>query len=300
MDDSCVQGIRLLVCIVTVGCAGQKSPTVVAKSQNSPRATASVGSTIYWTTRTGISTLEEGSSAVSITDVAAIQPTEIVADETAVYWIDAGTAGGSDGKVSRLTVADGTIAQIAANLAGLSQIALDSDFVYWTTSSGVFRCARVDGMPSEIVGSPVPARGIAVNSSTVFWSLQSGEVDSAPLDGGSVTHLATGAAPFHLAADDAALYWGEDVSGGSVLKLMIGAEQPMLIAADQDVVSSLSARDSRVAWSTLLGGTVVTATSDGALEVLAAGEPGAGGVALADRATYWANENSGAVEMATF
>lgn len=290
----------LLVGVVVAGCASENSPTVVATSQSSPRATASVGSTIYWTTRTGVSTLEAGSSAVSTPDVAAIQPMEVVADETAVYWIDAGTAGGSDGKVSKLSVADGTISRIATNLAGLSEIALDSDFVYWTTSSGVFRCARIDGMPTEIFGSSVPARGIAVNSSTVFWSLQSGEVDSASLDGGSVTRLAMGASPFHLAADDAAVYWGDYESGGSVLRLSIGAEQPTLVAADQDVVNSLSTRNARLAWTTLLGGTVVTTTADGAIEVLAAGEPGAGGVALADRAAYWANENSGDIEMATF
>jgi hypothetical protein len=237
---------------------------------------------------------------ISTPDSAAIQPAELVADLTDIYWIDAGTAGGSDGTVSRLAVGDATITRVATNLAGVSQIALDPDFVYWTTSAGVFRCARVEGVPTEIVGSPAPARGLAVNSSNVFWSLENGEVDTAPLKGGPMTRLATANAPFRLAADDSAVYWGEYESNGSVFKLLLGAEQPTLVAADQDVVNSLSTRDSRVAWSTLFGGTVVTAAPEGPIDVLVADEPGVGGVALADHATYWANENAGAVEMATF
>ncbi|HQP37874.1 MAG TPA: hypothetical protein PLI95_21980, partial [Polyangiaceae bacterium] len=129
---------------------------------------------------------------------------------------------------------------LASSGAAPTDIALDADNVYWSSSTGVHRVAKSGGAPTVLAAAGEP-RGIALDATHIYWTdASSFSVMSMSLSGGEAIALATGQEhPWRVATDGVHVYWTDHgavrrvpVAGGDVVDIATLLPDPAGIVVD--------------------------------------------------------------------
>ena len=96
--------------------------------------------------------------------------TTLASDGDHVYW----TA--LDGSVQRVSVAGGTVEQVASGVGQAQYIALDSDSVYWATNGGqIGSVSKSGGSPQMLVENEDGLGALQVDDTAVYWLVGPGQ-----------------------------------------------------------------------------------------------------------------------------
>jgi hypothetical protein len=133
-----------------------------------------------------------------------------------VYWADGFF------RVLRVPTTGGTTEVVAADIAFLSDLAVDSSGVYFSEQdSGLIRRAPLQGGPVTTIGGGLPLSWniLAVDPGNVYW-VEQVSVSRVPKAGGGQTFVATGLdsdvfIANAVVSDGASVYWTE-VAGGTI------------------------------------------------------------------------------------
>jgi hypothetical protein len=153
------------------------------------------------------------------------KPMAIAVGPTSVYWTTEGDSAYFDAVMQTPIVGGASTILVTYGNLTAGQLALDSDYVYWSDSSqqGVLKVPIDGGSPTIIesgkdggANNPI---GIAVDSTSVYWSNNASAIMKAPLGGGTPTQIATGFAP--LVVNTTNIYF-TDPSTTIVMKTPLG------------------------------------------------------------------------------
>jgi hypothetical protein len=181
---------------------------------------------------------------------------------------------------------------LATDQRGVTGIAVDGSFVYWTLSSGAVRRVSVTGGAVETVveGLEIPNQ-IAVDDTHVYWTTLTGAIGRAPKAGGPAFTLAEGEGEGShtiagLQVDDTHVYWSRSRSDdqdkrGDVKRGPKGGGTPEVLASSlTKPFFSLAMVGSSLFWNVdgtrgpdgTIDGAVREVAVDGGSERLFAGE----------------------------
>jgi hypothetical protein len=188
-------------------------------------------------------------------------PDSVVADNTGVYWTNAGSRNLLDGSVvvCRATGCGSPGPQIlSTSLARPRGIALDETYVYWVDeglgpdpdTGLVLRIPKVGGTAQKIADHQGSPAYIAVDGTNVYWTNRgSGDVMVWPKSGGDPRLFAPGqGSAWAIAVDASGVYWTTWGPNGSVstcpasgcdagVTIVAGAlNSPYGIALDQNAI----------------------------------------------------------------
>lgn len=225
VDQGSIQNSAMDGLVATMPAAGCDDDagaciSVLASNQNSPSALEVRDEVVYWATvgDDSIWYLEKNGTPQPFATGQNF-PRSIASDETALYWVNAGSFGGSDGEVRRswfdepgsngLPIVPGLESPVALTLYGST--------VFWTNYGFTDTDGRV--MRADITGAAaVPIsinqsapRGIAASSAYVYWAnSEDGTIMRSTPDGTTVEPLVQGlATPSDVAVDTNGIYWVE-------------------------------------------------------------------------------------------
>lgn len=221
LQNSALDGV--LATMPALGCDDDAGSciSVLASDQSSPSSLEVRGDVVYWAT--------VGDDIIWYRELTGTAPQpfatdqnftrSIASDETALYWVNAGAAGSSDGEVRRswfdepgsngLPIVPGLESPVALTLYGST--------VFWTNYGFTDNDGRV--LRADITGAAaVPLainqsapRGIAASSAFVYWAnSEDGTIMRSTPDGSTVEPLVQGlATPSDVAVDTNGIYWVE-------------------------------------------------------------------------------------------
>jgi hypothetical protein len=180
-------------------------------------------------------------------------------------------------------------------------LALDDASVFWTNLLGdVWRAPR-SGAPGALAIAPSQAAGsIAVDADYVYWttSVPSGSVIRAKKDGSSPTAIAPNQdTPSGIFVDDTDVYW-TTYGDGSVMRMPKGSGSPVEIAKGQDHPNVVIADATYVYWtnagplSSTAVGSVSRALKNGSGALLLAVRTAPTDLAIDDTYVYWTSQGS--------
>lgn len=246
-------------------------PTVIATSQQYPRALSFADGALYWGSygdgAIGKWTTTTGTSALGVAPSGGLY--NVATDATYVYF--------------------------AMELAHSGM----------PTTGAVGRCPLdgCRGAPPEILATAdAKIIGLALDGGALFWSVYSasGAIYGLTLDGSSSPHaLAVGQAlPLNVAAFGGFVYWG-NVGSGTVARVSADAAvaTPTILASNQPTPWGIAADDSGVYWTTYSQTGQVMKLAPGTSKplVLASGQSSPGHVRLDANYAYWTNTGDGSI-----
>jgi hypothetical protein len=155
-------------------------------------------------------------------------PTEVLVDEAAVYWIDAGSS--QDGLVMKAPKAGGAPTVLADKLRRPRALALDGGNVYWIQSrlldpggdrDSVVRVAKGGGAQTTLIDDQTGAAALGVDERNVYWaSMFSGEIFGLARAGGAepivISDKQNG--PSALVVDRSGIFWTTDARAARGVK----------------------------------------------------------------------------------
>ena len=155
-------------------------------------------------------------------------PTEVLVDDDAVYWIDAGSS--SDGAVMRAAKAGGAPVVLADKLRRPRGLALDGGSVYWLQSrlvepggdrDSVHRVAKAGGAEATLVDEQQGASALGVDDRNIYWAdMFGGAIFGLPKAGGGqpvmISEKQNG--PGAMAVDRSGIFWTTDARASRGVK----------------------------------------------------------------------------------
>jgi hypothetical protein len=197
------------------GC--ENAPTVLAPNQCLGRSLAVDGSSVYWTTLTGLFQCSKsgcsGTPAILSSDDAAA----LAIDSSNAYFIDLAL-----GAIVQVALTGGPKTILATGLSLPFAIAVDATNVYWTDAGNVLACSKTGcgNMPTVLASGQSAPDAILSDGQTVFFTNDTASSMGAILAcsvggcGGEPTIFAAGQNnPVGLAFDGTFLYWTTIGSG---------------------------------------------------------------------------------------
>ncbi|MEP7125308.1 MAG: hypothetical protein ABJE95_30535 [Byssovorax sp.] len=243
-------------------------------------------------------------------------PSEIVADETSIYWSNRGTSVDGmyplhDGSIVKLSYAGGGQVVLIDGI-DVATIAADSAYVYWIDGKAIRRIAKTGGAKDIVAVDGETPHWLAVDATDVYWATSGGSIAKAPKQGGPITILSPPNEALNLrkiAVDATDVYcadlgdfttpaptgtlWKVAKSGGALVNIASAQAGPWAVAVD----------DGAVYWSTigpltdisdkLVGAVFKVAKSGGAPVLVADGQRTIYDLALAGGSLFWGNYASG-------
>jgi len=221
LQNSATDGV--VATLPATGCSDDAGGCIVelAKDQLSPAAVEVRAGTVYWTTfsNDSIWVLAPQGSAPTLFAGAQNGPRWLAADDTALYWTNAGQLAAADGDVHRawldepgsggLAIVSQLDSPVALTVAGAT--VFFTEYGLNDTDGRVVR-ADVTGSGRQVIAqNQSQPRGIAANAAYVYWAnAGDGTIMRATLAGNEVTQLVSGlSTPSDVAVDGKGLYWVE-------------------------------------------------------------------------------------------
>jgi hypothetical protein len=188
-------------------------------------------------------------------------------DGQSVYWSD-GSATISRCEVGGCAAPATFFAGDAGGAELVNDLAVDGTSVYWTTGTGVHKCAAIPQgstatctAPSLLTGVPSGSGGgafaLAVDAANVYWVDTAGRIDACPIGGclGPPTVLATMQLDTpELASDGESLYWIAHDEGEVRTCATHGCgRMPRTLAFGQTTPTSIAVNTHAIYWATSTG-----------------------------------------------
>ena len=219
----------------------------------------------------------------------------VVLDGTYVYWV---SYAGTGYPILRVPIAGGTTEYFDSSEFTVGDMAIRDGALYWSGSNGVYRrdLGGAGGSATKIAGSSSADRAIAVDSNFVYWSSGS-SIRKVPLAGGTATDVATGTDALYLATDGTNVYWSDfDMQGGAFVMAPVGGGTPTVLATGLSNPGDITVDATNVYFansSTLFGTKFWKVPRGGGTPVMVALSPDFGAYEIAVDATdiYWAGYN---------
>jgi sugar lactone lactonase YvrE len=232
------------------------------------------------------------------------EPSGLALDATNVYWVNFG-----DGSVRSVPKAGLAVTTYVAGGAPGNNVAVDSQFAYWTTNGtdgGVFACALAGCPGAKQLASNQPnASGISVVPTQVYWTtaVDDGGVFQSALSGGNAVVVASGQGyPQRVATDGTYVYWtAHDAGTINRCPLSGCSTTPQVLVAGMPSPHGLMVDATSIYWAnegtTTNGGSVYRANLDGSSTTLiASGLTSVSNVAADGTNAYWTETNIGLVQ----
>lgn len=141
----------------------------------------------------------------------------------------------------------GSSAALATDQRGVSSMAVDGTYVYWTTQSGAVRRVSIDGGEVEtLVDNLTNPDHVTVDGTHVYLSVQAA-LGRVPKEGGALEVLSTVTSVTGVQVDDHRVFWSEQT--GEVKAVAKGEATAEVIAADAGPLGSLSREGNRLFWA---------------------------------------------------
>jgi hypothetical protein len=251
---------------VTIAPPVMLGPTTEAN----PSALVANASSVFWIVTNGngyilSAPIGGGSTSTLATDQYA--PFALAIDASNVYWLEDGSIDGGSGAVVKVSLTGGTPTTLARPEFP-SDIAVDTDNVYFSANNGVFSVPIAGGATTTIAGLTDGADGIAVDAANVYWTIynqrSSSLIMKAPKSGGAaVTLVGTGVTnPGRIVSDGTYLYWTDagpcgprcmNVTGegmGKIGRVPVGGGPVVTLATEQAGPLGLFVDATSVYWTT--------------------------------------------------
>lgn len=218
----------------------------------------------------------------------------------------------SSAGVKRYMPIDGTTALVSSSVAQPWALAVDTNYVFFTSRSmgGVYRVARgaLGAVAEEITGAPALVGGaLLADADYLYWTIPDGTVVRMHKDGSELQQIASAQAfdgnhltPQYFGLDEGHLYWSStggrlfqiDKDGAHLKVLVDNLSAPAGIAVDPGSTG-------RLYWVDRGAGTVQSIAKDGTgLTTIAAGQDQPVVIALDAGFVYWATLQGSVLEMA--
>ena len=227
-------------------------------------------------------------------------PSDIVVDDTSVYFSEVAPSGG----VRKVGKQGGLVTNLASGFRFVNGMAVNQTDLYFADSPAnnegtINKVAKSGGSITQLAGGQASVGDVAVDSSSVYFTDPSGgTVRQVPLGGGSVSILASGqASPAGLAVDDQALYWTETANPWSLIKLPLNGSGGGLLASFTNT-NGVTTAGTSVFWAENLFDHRINriSRSGGSITTLASGLMSPADIATDGINIYWVeNTAQGAV-----
>lgn len=268
-------------------------PVILASGQAAPYSLALDQTAVYFTNLVKAGTVMAVPKAGGGTTPIAVDqdsPSDVAADETAVFWT------GGQGLVGR-AAKDGTSQMaLATGESGPSGIALDAENAYWVdyfNPGKVSTVSKAGGPPTVLATGGTGFSRIAVDAASVTWlDFYGNAVLRVPKGGGAVTTIAhlEGLAS-DLALDGPSVYV---TSGMAVLRIDGPGAPPQVLATTSGNGARLALEGDSVYFTDPTAGLVRRVPKLGGEPVTIASVQGRPmGIAVDAWCVYWANGGSG-------
>ncbi|MSP25916.1 MAG: hypothetical protein EXR75_12300 [Myxococcales bacterium] len=250
----------------------EASPRCGSEGLCAPNRIAYDGGELFWVSHSGyvapngyVERVNVASGAVDTLASGLISPDAIAIDASYVYaGGDVAPALQSAGRVLRIDRASGEQLELAISPGRVADIALDADFVYWTSSVGflngnensdsaVMRVSKNGGAAEVLASGLMMPAGLARSGTRLFVAHSgAGAILSLDATGGAETELASGLDyPQDVAVADGAAFfstWG-DPPGALYRVALPAAAAPTVVAPGVGGADQIALGSSCVYWT---------------------------------------------------
>jgi hypothetical protein len=190
-------------------------------------------------------------------------------------------------------------AALVTGETGITAIATDDFFVYWSTQDGSVKRVSIDGgKPTTLISGQPPASTLAVDETHLFWASSDGQIARTPKEGGAAEPLAEAGHDTGFAIDPTHIYF--TTSEGTVQKRAKDDGATTDLAAQQKVRSQFAIGGSSLVFATPPEDAAAVSemrTDSGAVDTLVSG-PRPDFVAISGSNLYWTNTGDQTVGVA--
>jgi hypothetical protein len=232
----------------------------------------------------------------------------IVASDAFVIWASY-ASGYKGGSIRRVSLADGSIDELASDVGQPWGLALDGDAVVYNdglppqSASRQVRRLKPGSAAVALVDEPNLAVPLASSPVGLLFGIQG--TSTGPYYGavrrrspdGSVSDLYSGlGTPHVIVADGQDVYFATDDGKGTVRRGTLGGAPPVVLATNQDMVLGGAVCDGYFYYTSVYLGVVRRIRMPGAVpENLAHQQASPTGIAVDDSGVYWVDQDSGQV-----